>query len=295
MQNDEMPQYLSDEALGHEHHLDQFRWMLTGNPANDDYFRAEAAEMHARVVIDGVQDLRARAIEEGSNWGGDLHAHLVYGVGRRAGDIWIAMRELVAICPVSRKAPLSSEQTARASMALNTIYINIRGILDNFAWAVIEQAGGLAAGNLSHSHVDLFGHRFSRVKAYGDLPHKLSAVAAWSVEVKERRNPAAHRIPLAVIPALLNEEQAAEARHLTAQMFAPLRSGGLTASDHEKLMEQHEALKAKIEGLGTYRPLFVHMPSEGTMPLYPTVAEDVGQMVRAGRVVLGHLGAKAQK
>ena len=39
--------------------------------------------------------------------------------------------------------------------------------------------------------------------------------------------------------------------------------------------------------------MFAHMPSEGAIPIYPTVAEDVGQMVRVGRIVLGHLGAQS--
>lgn len=283
--------YLSDAALGYEHHLALYRGLLTGNPANDDYFRGEAADLHMRVVIDGVSDLRIRAIQEGGEWSGELQAHLTYGVGRRTGDIWAALREILAVSPVTRAAPLSSDEAIKASTALNTTYINIRGVLDNFAWAMIEKAGGLSAVGLSHTNVDLFGTKFLAIEALGNLPQQLAPLKAWSGEVKDRRNPAAHRIPLAVVPALVTDDQAAEIQRLTADMLAPLRAGHLDAAGIEALAEHQANTRNKIDRIGIYRPLFAHMPSEGVTQLYPTVAEDVGRMVRAGRHVLEHLAA----
>lgn len=287
--------YLSDEALAYERQLDNYRLMLNGHPENDGYFHSQAAEMHALVVIDAVQDLRMRAIEVGEVLSGEIHVHLVYGVGRRTGDIWDALRDLVSIAPPDRTAPLSLDQATRASRALNTIYINIRGTLDNVAWALIGQAGGLKAVKLNHTGVDLFGAKFLGVEAFGDLPARLAPFSSWYSDVKDRRNPAAHRIPLAVIPAQVDAAQADEIARLQAEMFAPLRKPDLKPEDLEALKAHQNATRARIEKIGVYRPLFAHLPSEGPIEIYPTVAEDVGQMIRVARVVLDHLRAAQSK
>ena len=156
------------------------------------------------------------------------------------------------------------------------------------ACAAIERAGGVKSVRLSPTAIDLFGDKFSKVEAFGDLPHKLAPLLDWSNQLKSRRNPSAHRIPLAVIPAVLDQDQAETFKRLTAEMTAPPQ--GLP--DHVEIThmaEQQVAVRRKIEALGVYWPMFAHMPSEGAIPIYPTVAEDVGQMVRAGRIVLGHL------
>lgn len=284
--------FSSDEALTHKWQLDQVRFLLNGHPNNDGYFLAQAAEMHALQVIDAVAQLRFAATQAGARAEGPLGDHLVYGVGRRTGDIWGAMRELVSISPPDRTRPLTTEQTDRASRALNTIYINIRGTMDNFAWAVIERAGGVKSVRLSPTAIDLFGDKFSRVEAFGDLPQKLSLLLDWNNQVKSRRNPSAHRVPLAVIPAVLDPDQAETFKRLTAEMTA-LPQGLPDDEAITNMAEQQAAVKLKIEALGVYWPMFAHMPSEGAIPIYPTVAEDVGQMVRVGRIVLGYLGAQS--
>lgn len=73
-------------------------------------------------------------------------------------------------------------------------------------------------------------------------------------------------------------------------MFAPLRLAEVKPEDIAGLAAHQAAIRAKIEKIGVYRPLFAHLPSEGAIEIYPTVAEDVGQMVRAARIVLTHLG-----
>lgn len=284
--------FFSDEVLSHRHHLDQRRWMLNGVEANDRYFLCEAAEMHALSVIDCVSGLRGRAVVEGQASVKEVHDHLVYGVARRTGDIWLAMRELIAKSPVDRTKSLSTEETSSLSMALNSIYINIRGTLDNLAWAVIEDAGGLAKVRLPPKDVDLFGRQFSRVETWEMLTTALADIAPWSAELAKLRNPAAHRIPLAVISSELNDAEAAEYQRLCAEMLAPLPDGSL---NHEVIVERakrQQAIKAEIKALGRYRPMFAHMPSDGAMPIYPTVAEDVGKLVRSGRIVLDYLAAR---
>lgn len=281
--------FFGDEVLSYQHHHDQIRLNLIGILENDAYFLFQAAEMHALSVADAVSDLRVRSVIAGEGRQGEVRSHLVYGVSRRTGDIWSALRELVLLTPPNRTTPLSLEDTAVTSRGLNGIYINIRGTLDNLAWAAIEAAGGLAAVGLNHTSVDLFGRRFWAVEAFAELVAPLTPFKPWSEELKARRNPAAHRIPLAMISAEMDDGQTTEFRRLTAEMLAPLPPGPVSLEQMEVRMARHQAIKSEIARLGVFRPLFAHMPSEGAMPVYPTVPQDVGQMVRVADVVLGYL------
>lgn len=208
--------YLTNEQLRHDHHLDQYRWAMNGNEANDSYFRREATEMHTLLVIDAVSDLLVKAVQVGQAQGGGVHDHLVYGVARRAGDIRLAMREIVQTSPVGRTKPMVSEEVDVVSRALNTIYINIRGSLDNLAWAVIEKNGGLQTAGLNPAEVDLFGRKFRKIEAWKPLTEALADMADWTMELARLRNPAAHQIPLAVVPAAMDENEGAEYQRLHA-------------------------------------------------------------------------------
>nr|WP_313427059.1 hypothetical protein [Brevundimonas diminuta] len=277
---------LAHEQLNHAHHLDQYAWAMNGNEANDSYFRGEATEMHMMVVLDAVSDLRAQAVQIGQVKGGGVHDHLVYGVARRAGDIRLALREIDEFSPVGRTNPMTSDEVYTVSRALNTIYINIRGVLDNLAWAVIESDGGFESSGLRFVDVDLFGKRFRKIESLKPLAEWLAGMSDWTRELAKFRNPAAHQIPLAVVSAALDEEDSAEYQRLTALLSAPLPEGRLDADFFKKKQEETASIKRQIAALGTYTGQFAHRPADGLNPIYPTVPDDVGHMVLVARMVL---------
>ncbi len=278
--------YLTNEQLSHAHHLDQYRWAMNGNEANDSYFRREATEMHMLLVVDAVSDLLVKAIKVGQAQGGGVHDHLVYGVARRAGDIRLAMREIIQTSPVDRTKPMNSEEVHVVSRALNTIYINIRGMLDNLAWAVIEKNGGLEKAGLNPPEVDLFGRKFRKIEVWKPITEGLADIADWTQELAKFRNPAAHQIPLAVVPAAMDAAASAEYQRLHALLLAPLPEGPFDAETFKNKREETADIKRQIAALGTYTGEFAHRPKDGVNPIYPTVPNDVGQMVRAARIVL---------
>ena len=282
--------YLSSEALSFRYHHRAISWALNGHSLNDDYFEKEALDTHALTVVDAVSDLRVRAIQSAHLFSSGARDHLLYGVGRRTGDIWGALRELIGICRVTRTSPLSLDEVDSASRALNSIYINVRGTLDNFAWAVVEEAGGLESAGLAPASVDIFGERFRRVVSFRRVVKEIDHLRPWALDLKERRNPAAHRIPLAVVPAELTAEEAEEYTRLTSIVFAEHFDKPLTLADVQLIREDQERRSRSVQTLGRFRPMFAHMPSEGFMPIYPTVPEDVGSMVQIGRIVLEIIG-----
>lgn len=279
--------FLTDERLIHSTHLGEQRWNMSDNEESNSYFRNQAFENHMGVVIDAAGDLLVNAVVLGQTKGGGAHKHLVYGVARRAGDIRVSLRDIFRITPPDRTQSLDQNETDVVSRGLNTIYINVRGCLDNLAYAAVESHGGLDTLGLKPRHVDLWEARFLDSAAGAGLAAELGEFSPWVKDLAERRNPAAHRIPLSVIPTVVDVEQLAERQRLIRQMLAPLPDGEV---DLDKRREEHEAIKAKIASIGTYSPQFAHDPLEGVIDIYPTVAEDVGTMIRIARMVLRHIG-----
>ncbi|WP_312084682.1 hypothetical protein [Brevundimonas sp.] len=278
--------FLTDERLTHASHLADNRWNWTENEESNRFFRNEAANMHAIVVLDAVSNLMVAAVNLGNEKGGGVRDHLVFGVGRRAGDIRVSLRDIIRTSPPDRTRSLDTDETDIISRGLNTIYINLRGGLDNLAYALVEKHGGMDALGLKPPHVDLFSARFQKSEAGAALADELAQFVPWVEELAERRNPAAHRIPLSVIPARLNDEEFAERQRLLNEMVAPLGEGPI---DFDKKRAEHKMIKGKIASLGTYLPQFAHDPNQGVTDIYPTVAEDVGTMVRIGRMVLRYI------
>lgn len=47
--------------------------------------------------------------------------------------------------------------------------------------------------------------------------------------------------------------------------------------------ERADVLNEKLQRIGKFLPVFVHHPNEGMVRIYPTVPEDIGQLVRIAR------------
>src|SRR5271155_498122 len=68
-------------------------------------------------------------------------AHFMrYGAARRLLMMWHCYRNVVVYTsPPDRVEPLSGEESGDLTRDLNVIYINIRGVLDNFAWSLLHE------------------------------------------------------------------------------------------------------------------------------------------------------------
>lgn len=83
-------------------------------------------------------------------------------------------------------------------------------------------------------------------------------------------------MPLYVPPTALTPDQLIEFEH-----FEALISTALREQKFEKMAELREAQR----GLGTLLPYFLHDPEEDKMPIFPTLPQDIGQMILIGRLV----------
>lgn len=170
--------------------------------------------------------------------------------------------------------PLSSYLASRLTLLINAYYLNLAGSLDNLAWSIVYQ-------HALREPVDEDCHkqrRFARLlgqeflhslpgMGLDELRQKLEPKREWYREMKEFRDPAAHRIPILVPCSLYSEADVGEQRRLdseAAKLFA--------LGEHREGM----ATWRKINNLGQQLPVFASETS--SLQIYDL----------AGRVNLDH-------
>src|SRR5262249_25094717 len=185
-----------------------------------------------------------------------------YGAGRRLSMIFYAYREITLTVPPDRERPLSHDEQINLSRDINIIYMNIRGTLDNFAWCFLYEKEANAAISLPRMYVDLFANKFRELPSFVEIEQEISVHDTWNREVKTRRDPAAHRIPLYIPPSVIGDEDAERYKELIG----------------EYAFEQ-------VRDTGSFYPCFQHHPEDGVIPIYPTLPTDMAHLIRIGNTI----------
>jgi hypothetical protein len=202
--------------------------------------------------------------------------HFHRGLPRRLGMIVESCDYLSSIVPPERTEPLA-DGGAALNLHLNSIYMHVRGSLDNVAWALAHETGCLGPVDesvvrqrrrvtISPSFLDsLAQHKpeLSRgMKNYTDALNFLPNL----------RDPSAHRMPLYVVPCVLTIEQTEEMKQAEQAVNHAVASGDWDAVD------THLAARDQI---GTFVPIFAHttLSANPTFPLYPTLAGHLAALV----------------
>lgn len=274
-----------ENELDFERQLDRYRMWLTGEPANDRYWYHQAQDMQALIVAEALRDLMAAAVMYSSRvQDGEPLAHLRYGVGRRSKTLWLSIRNLTRLVPPDREAPMPQEEVDEAARDLNVIYINIRGLMDNLAWAIVHQFGSAKTRALKPASVGLFRRTIANDEALSPLATALDPFKQWDSEMAERRDPAAHRIPLSVPPTVLDKASQQEWLERRADYDAAMERAleivrDRNANSDEAFQRVHEA-SARMEAVGRFMPWFHHHYDDGQYPIYPTVPQDLAMMLK---------------
>jgi hypothetical protein len=98
----------------------------------------------------------------------------------------------------------------------------------------------------------------------------------WHTEIRNRRDPVAHRIPLSVSPTLVTQEEAEKHRRLQHEHLQ------LTAQ--QKFAAAQNTMK-EINSIGKFGSIFVHHPEESPTPIYPTVPTDMANLIKIGNII----------
>lgn len=180
---------------------------------------------------------------------------------------------------IARTVPLDPYVATHLATHLNAYYLNLVGALDNLAWA--------AAFELrlqdSLSEKDWESRKFCTIASKGfreafqrarpSLADALSEAARWLTDLKEYRDPAAHRLPLAVVSAVLGPDDSAEFERLTRKA---------TEAAEAKDLDQWSDLIGQREQLGRFAPILGSpTASDGSLIVVPNqIAADQEHFLR---------------
>jgi len=280
---------ISDTQLGFDHHLDFFRKLgsLTGDLERDAHCHRQAEYMHALSICDAIRDIHFDAATlSHSVKNPEANFHMRFGIARRAKFIWLSIRGVLGLVMPDRTEPLPHDEVEKIARDLNVIYINIRGTLDNLAWLLLDLFASDKTRNLPPVKISLFGNEYLKDGNLADIAKFIKPYEDWNGELSGKRDPAAHRIPLSVIPAIIDSETKDEYQR-TMEEYNNMIGDAFRDSANweiaEPKFEKAHALHEKLESIGKFAPLFVHHPDEGAMKIYPTVPQNIGQLVRITR------------
>jgi hypothetical protein len=126
--------------------------------------------------------------------------------------------QVLADLPEAGAPALNLHEVGPPNVALNGLLLNVRGSLDNAAWALTHHYSLVPspseADSKHRTFVSLFGPKFLRAlrRHDGELSERLKALSAWGRALAEVRDPAAHRIPLYIAPSVVDEAGAERIR-----------------------------------------------------------------------------------
>ena len=273
MENDQI------DDLNFEVALKIFRPHFSGgtNLDNDAYFLSEAHDYFALMITDKLKDEFSLATPVGQHLlVQEAENYWRYGACRRLIAIWHAFRELTSVVPAVRHEPLSEDESVVVARNLNAIYVDLRGTLDNYAFSLLHSVIPNEVADLNKSEIGLFEKVMRRNAAFEALSCDLSNSKAWYSELKSKRDPVAHRIPLYVPTVITDSKDAERYESLAREHWAAIL---------DLDFESAEAAFAELESIGRVAPVFIHHPEEPYIPIHPTVSMDIAELIRIGRIV----------
>ena len=135
------------------------------------------------------------------------------GFARRTRMLRRSFMEIMGIASPLRKKPLSRKELIELELHLNSLYLHVRGGLDNLAWYVVWEFEIL--GRVREEE-----HKFrTRVSLFRkELQRQLANIAPcttvlarsrcdWYKDLTELRDPVAHRVPICAVRAILTPSE----------------------------------------------------------------------------------------
>lgn len=216
--------------------------------------------------------------------------HLREGFNRRVLMLDAGLQFILDNTQQQDEEPISVYVATDLAIHINALYLNLCGALDNLAWAlqyehqlfqdVKERSGRV------RFQVSLFNLKF--LTALEGVAEKLVTAIRehqqWYKDLRDLRDPAAHRIPIYAVPGIATADQAREYREVQARA-ADLFEGG----DHDGGMN----LMYESTRIGTYQPIMILSHEETLEPrdIRVQVQEDDAHFVAVAELVIQHLFA----
>lgn len=185
---------------------------------------------------------------------------LMQGAGRRLKIITRCIENIFDIFPVDREDKLSGDELSDIAIYIHSYFVNIAGLFDNLGWVFVYENDlyGKPSDNKINRHgVGLFSEK-TQARLKPELMNYLTEtrIASWHENYsKGYRDALAHRIPLYVPPAILNDEEADTYRCIDQDI------GKLDFSKPEDIDRWRELMESQ-KALGSISMFFAHSASE---------------------------------
>jgi hypothetical protein len=247
------------------------------SPETREYFARSAVRSHINSVHDCLRDEQLRWISVAHKLATpEAEYFALYGAARRAGILWAAYRGILGVVDVDRTKPLKQSEVAEVSRDLNVIYISLVGTIDNCAWCLLHERGSPEVRGLGQTAVGLFGKKFIGNACFANLRPAVERYRPWFEDLRRRRDPAAHRIPLSAPPSALDSKD--------AERYTALENEIGRAFERRDFAEC-DRLRDEQEKIGRLVPFFLHHPNEPRIPFYPTIPQDLGTLIQLCQAV----------
>lgn len=162
----------------------------------------------------------------------------------------------------------------RMNIYLNSFYLNLRGAVDNLTWALAYELSlrdDLDEDNKGSQYFCyLFGEKF--LTALEDTSETLTdflrPFREWFDELKELRDPAAHRIPLTFPGSVLLAEEGEEwqEKHNKANVLSEKALKAREQGKHDQaseLLDESFSLQNEANAMGRFLPIIVTSEASG--------------------------------
>jgi len=188
-----------------------------------------------------------------------------------------AYQHISVVADPTRTQPLTHDEQKDLSRDLNVLYMHTRGVLDNFAWSLLYERHPHIAPRVNPYDVGLFSQKYrAQCPCFVEIEKDIDVHRDWDKDLKERRDPVAHRIPLYIPPSFLSEQEGSAYHRLWDRYSKEIAELKVTEAG---------ATLEEMERIGRFIPHFLHDPFEPPIALYPTVPEDMANLIEIGDIV----------
>lgn len=192
--------------------------------------------------------------------------HMRYGFNRRLLMMQKSRIKMFEMIEEQGEEPIPSYALIEPIIYLNSYYSNLRGIFDNLAWALtyelkltdpISEEPGRGS---SRSFCDLFGEDFLSALSRKEpgLAKFLGDMKDWYLEIKNLRDPGAHRIPLTFVTSVLDGDDQKDYNSTIRKYNQKLTS--LKNAEFEDvlgILDEAIKLRERAEAIGKFSPIIV--------------------------------------
>jgi hypothetical protein len=217
----------------------------------------------------------------------DIERHLIQGLARRLHMIKDTLLHFEKL-PKEGGPSIPASEIIRVNVSINATYLNLRGALDNLAWALgyeLPIKEGLSESDVNDRRlVTLFGNNFLKCVANhsSDLAEELRELTTWGRDLKRFRDPAAHRVPMYLSPGMVFPEEAEEIRASEAEGLKVAKETGDGTLLRQAILKRSTA--------GRFHPVVIVSEQDHDLEahLFWLLNTDHDQFLRTVEIVLRH-------